>query len=180
MTRERKRGGRAAEPATDDEDGVPGGQFARVFVFRLSAVGWKSSRPGLHKRNALWMCDSAEFSLWQRCQPLMTTWFLSFLRLNRREVCSCRQNIVWAEMGNDGSHERSPSPVSVATLHVIELPRKVARRAPRKRWDRAKSAQIPAVANRARGDLAAIRRDSVHDQSLALLEGARRHICDEA
>ena len=43
MTRERKRGGRAAEPATDDEDGVPGGQFALVFVFRLSAVGWKSS-----------------------------------------------------------------------------------------------------------------------------------------
>jgi hypothetical protein len=42
MTRERKRGGRAAEPATDDEDGVPGGQFTLVFVFRLSAVGWKS------------------------------------------------------------------------------------------------------------------------------------------
>ena len=45
MTRERQRGGRAAEPATDDEDGVPGGQFARVFVFRLSAVGWKVLDP---------------------------------------------------------------------------------------------------------------------------------------
>ena len=41
------------------------------------------------------------------------------------------------------------------------------RRAPRNCWYRAKSAQISAVANRARGDLAAIGGDSVYDQSLA-------------
>src|SRR4029077_21143031 len=117
---------------------------------------------------------------WQRDQPLMTTWFLSFLRLNRSEVSGRRQNILWAEMGDDGSHERSPSPVSVTTLHVIELPRKLARRAPRKRWYRAESAQITAVAHSARGDLAGVGSDSDYDQSLALLEAARWHIGDEA
>ena len=102
------------------------------------------------------------------------------LRLQRCEVSGRGQQIFRAEVGNDGSHERSPGPVPVATLHVIELPHKIARRAPRKRWYRAESAQITAVANRARGDLAAIGSDPVHDQSLALLEAARRHIGDEA
>ena len=68
------------------------------------------------------------------------------LRLQRREVGGRGQHVFLADVGNDVGHERSPSPVPVATLHVIKLPHKVARRAPRKRWDRAESAQVTAVA----------------------------------
>jgi hypothetical protein len=177
VTRERKRDGKAAKPATDD--GVPGGQFALVFVFRLSAFGWKSSSHPDYASATRSGCATALNSRYgSGVSPLMTTWFLSFLWLNRREVSGRRQNIVWAEIGNDGSHERSPNPVSVATLHVIELPRKVARRAPRKRWYRAKAAEIPGVANRARGDFATIGSDPVYDQSFSLLEAAGWHIGD--
>src|SRR5262245_29362161 len=102
------------------------------------------------------------------------------LRLQRGEVGARRQEIFRAEMGNDGSHKRCPKPVPVAALHVIELPYEVARRTSRKRWHRAKSAQITTVADHARRDFATVRRDAAHDQRLALLDAAGRHIRDEA
>src|SRR5207244_5770306 len=71
-------------------------------------------------------------------------------------------------------------PVPVAMLHVIELPRSIARRTAGKRWSRSNDAQIGSVADRAGGDLAATGRDPVLDQVLALLEAARRYIGGEA
>src|SRR5712691_3973374 len=102
------------------------------------------------------------------------------LRPQRGEIGRRRQEIIRAEVGDDWSHQRRPSPVPVAMLHVIELPRNIARRAAGNRWRRADSAEIRSVADRAGGDLAPAARDPVLDQGLALLEAARRHIGDEA
>src|SRR5208283_2588288 len=48
------------------------------------------------------------------------------LRLEGGEIGSCRQQIIRAEVGDDGNHERSPGPRPVAVLHVIELARDIA------------------------------------------------------
>ena len=72
------------------------------------------------------------------------------------------------------------SSVPVAALHVVELPRDIARRAAGDCRNRAHSTQIGTVADRAGGHLVALGRGAVHDQGLALPEAARRHIGDEA
>src|SRR5262249_31194392 len=74
------------------------------------------------------------------------------LREERGEVARRRKQIISAEMGDYGSHERSPKAIPVAVLHVIELPRGIARRPAGNRWNWAQSAQIRAVANGARRD----------------------------
>src|SRR5262245_13695716 len=105
---------------------------------------------------------------------------LFVLRLQRREVGACCQQIVYPESGHDGGHERSPGAVAVAALHVVELSHEVARRTSRECRHRAQSAQIAAVANRARGDLAAVGCRPAHDEGLALLEADGRDIGNEA
>src|SRR5262249_45187404 len=78
-----------------------------------------------------------------------------------------------------GSHERSPTALPVPVLHVIELPRGIARRAAGDRWNWAQSAQIRAVANGARRDFGPSSRNSSNNQGLALLQAAWRYIGDE-
>src|ERR1700747_3095921 len=101
------------------------------------------------------------------------------LRMQRGEVGRRRQQIISAEIGDYSSHERSPKAIPVAVLHVIELPRGIARRAASNRWNWAQSAQIRAVANGARRNFGPSSRNSVHDQGLALLQAAGRYIGDE-
>src|SRR5215468_9277245 len=57
------------------------------------------------------------------------------LRMERGEVGRRRQQIISAEIGDDSGHERSPKAIPVAMLHVIELPRGIARRAAGNRWN---------------------------------------------
>ena len=78
-----------------------------------------------------------------------------FLRLQRGQIGGGRQQIIRAEIGDDRNHERGPGSGPVAVLHVVELPRDVARRAAGKPRHRTQPAQIGAVADRAGGDLAA-------------------------
>ena len=67
----------------------------------------------------------------RRERPLST----GLLRMERCEVGRRRQQIISAEIGDYGSHERSPKAIPVAVLHVIELPRGIARRAAGNRWN---------------------------------------------
>jgi hypothetical protein len=64
--------------------------------------------------------------------------FVVCLRLQRREVRGRGQHVFRTEVGNDRGHERSPRPVPVATLHVVEL--RYTRRASRKLWYRTETA----------------------------------------
>src|SRR5262249_48000931 len=68
-------------------------------------------------------------------------------RAERGEGGRRRQQMTSAEIGDYSSHERSPKAIPVAVLHVIELPRGIARGAAGNRWNWAQSAQIRAVAN---------------------------------
>jgi len=61
--------------------------------------------------------------------------FHESLRMYRGEVGRRRQQIISAEIGEYRSHERSPKAIPVAVLHVIELPRGIARRAAGNRWN---------------------------------------------
>src|SRR3984893_4064305 len=99
--------------------------------------------------------------------------------MERDEVGRRRQQIISAEIGDDGSHERSPKAIPVAMLHVIELPRGIARRAAGNRWKRAYAAPIRPLTNRPRRDFGPSCRNSVHDQGLALLQAAWRYMGDE-
>src|SRR5215472_11113073 len=101
------------------------------------------------------------------------------LRMERGEVGRRRQQIISAEIGHYSGHERSPKAIPVAVLHVIELPRGIARRAAGDRWNWAQSAQIRAVANGARRDFGPSSRNSSNDQGLAFLQAAWRYIGDE-
>src|SRR5262249_48467040 len=94
-------------------------------------------------------------------------------------VAGRRKQTTSAEMGDCGSHERSPKAFPVAVLQVIELPGGIARRAAGNRWHWAQSAQIRAMANGARRDFGPSSRNSSNDQGLALLQAPWRYIGDE-
>src|SRR5579859_2502867 len=49
--------------------------------------------------------------------------------LQRGQIGRGVEEVVRAQLGDDGSHQRAPGASAVAVLHVIELPRDIARRA---------------------------------------------------
>src|ERR1700751_5030923 len=99
--------------------------------------------------------------------------------MERAEVGRRRQQIISAEVGDDSGHERSPKAIPVAMLHVIELPRGIARRAAGNRWNRPDPAETKPGQNGQSRDFGPSSRNSVHDQGLALLQAAWRYIGDE-
>ena len=94
--------------------------------------GHRMADPRCRLRAITDSCAAAVINSWVQPNPVA----MGTLRFQRCKICRRGQQILRTQVGDDRGHKWSPKAAPVAELHVIELPRDIARRAARKRWNR--------------------------------------------